>query len=359
MSRPSPTSWIALSSLLAGVALPVSAAVSVPTDVAQQSPEKRQEYIRLQSEFSLQDKLKMGARRYEERQLAHASLAEQLRFEASRREDEVAGRIAPAYAGADQAKTAKRDYTDFLWLGAVLLAGFHVVRLHRQGEFNSLFEAPLQMKPAEPTSADEPAPVAPIDPVRNSRDLLRSMDIPVNLQEDPAAAAPAPASVSSDTPAKPVVSRRQQLRELQSVRLILEISEAAKSLLVEEEVREQLQARLRKFGYSLDDNAAIWVGVFLHGRWDEKHIAFTHKQKLGVFAADALAVAPDSPELCRAVLWGTGYTGFAEEADVQGDMLDAAAVLLEIFTTEVRQSEPVATAAPAAPVAEAEAAAEA
>jgi len=354
MPRPLLTSWMTFPTLLAGVALPVYAAVNVPPEVAQQSAEKRLEYIRLQSEFSLQDKLKMGARRYEERQLARANLAEQLRFEASRREDEATGRTSAIAANEEQARAAETDYTDYLWLGALVLAGFHVFRLHRQGEFNSMFEAPLQMKPAEPPSAAETAPVAPIDPVRNCRELVRSMDIPVNLVEDTVPTAPAPEPAASDAPAKPALSRRQQLRELQSVRLILDISEAAKPLLDESSIQEQLQTRLRKFGLSLDDNAPIWIGVFLHGRWDDKHIAFTHKQKLAVLAADALAVAADSPEMGRAVLWGTGYTGFAEEGDVQSDVLDAASVLLELFTMEVRQAEPMgATAtAPAALVAE-------
>ena len=91
--------WLGLLLLIAGAALPVQAGFQIPPQLEKASEEQQRAYIQRRSQLSLEDKLRAGRRRDEERKALRSALAAGMQLNFERRRQALLGNEAvPATA---------------------------------------------------------------------------------------------------------------------------------------------------------------------------------------------------------------------------------------------------------------------
>lgn len=315
--------------LLAAPALSGWAAVAISPELQQSREEDRIRQTQLDAEVSLHEKIQVGKHRYEERQAFRSALIEGMHAQVEERRDDISGK-GHARPGSDHREPF--DSTDLIFTAVLVLAGFHAFRYFQKRQSEDLvFSKPLFNKAPRP--AIETAPKVTVKEEADWRQIIRAVQLPANIAVEASHDTTFVCKSDSSERLQPL---KQIIGELQSVRICLDVSAAAKDAIQEELISSQLQSMLEKMGIRTEADSTICLALVLSGSWDEKQAVFAHKEKLVLLESDALFkknTGGNRPD--PVVLWGAGYTGVAERLEAETDILAVIKVFADMLANDV------------------------
>jgi hypothetical protein len=315
--------------LLAGTVINSRGAVAITPELEQSREEDRIRQTQLNAELSLHEKIQVGKQRYEERQAFRSTLIEGMRAQVEERRDDISGK-GRANPGGDQGEPF--DSTDVIFTVVLLLAGFHAFRYFQKRQSEDLILTKSLIDKA-PRPAIETAPKEAIKEEVDWRHIIRAVQLPANIAVE--------ASHDTTFICKSDSSERLQplkkiLGELQSVKVCVDVSAAAKEAIQEDLIGTHLQSMLEKMGMRMEEESTICLALVVSGSWDEKHAVFAHKEKMVLLENDALfkkSIVGKWPD--PVVLWGAGYTGVAEKREAETDILAVIKVFTDMLANDV------------------------
>ena len=90
------SNWIGVAALLAGMVIHAPGAFPLPPELERASETQRRQYIQIQSQLALQEKIRVGEQRYQQRQVFRQALVEGMRAKAVERRQAIYGPPAAA-----------------------------------------------------------------------------------------------------------------------------------------------------------------------------------------------------------------------------------------------------------------------
>lgn len=315
--------------LLAGTVISSRGAIAITPELEQSREEDRIRQTQFDAELSLREKIQVGKQRYEERQAFRSALIEGMRARVEERRDEMSGK-GQANPGGLQGEPF--DSTDIVFAVGLLLAGFHAFRYvqKRQSE-DLILTKPLLDKAPRP--AVETAPKETVKVEADWRQIIRTVQLPANIAVEASHDTAFVCKADSSERLQPL---KQILGELQSVKVCLDVSAAAKEAIQEDLIRTHLQSVLEKMGMRMEEESTICLALIVSGSWDEKHAVFAHKEKMALLESDALfkkSIVGKRPD--PVVLWGAGYTGVAEKLEAETDILTVVKVFTDMLANDL------------------------
>ena len=281
------------------------AAIPIAPELQQAGEAGRNQDIQTRAEASLREKLEVGKQRYQQQQAYRQELIQAMAASAEERRQEISGQSRPP--------VLDENYEfEWSWIGWALFAlggvhlGIRFYRTHELGDLDfGLHEIPEAATPAPVSSAKAREP--------DWKDVVSAVHLP-SLNE-------AQRSFSTD------------LSPIASVKICLNISPSLQSAVSAERVKQHLQELFEPCGLKFEEEARIWLALNIQGNCPAKTTTFSHVEKLVFLDSDSLSrKSLFGAATVPSVLWGAEHTSFAEQPELETDVLTVLQVFAEMFT---------------------------